>query len=49
VCKGVRGGGGGVGVQGQHPWKLFFCLWKHVMYLGVFSAHGFCRWFSISS
>jgi hypothetical protein len=27
----------------------FFCLRKCVMYLGGFSAHGFCRWFSISS
>jgi hypothetical protein len=25
------------------------CLGKHVTYLGGFLAHGFCRWFSISS
>jgi hypothetical protein len=49
---GLSGGGARTPLGGARgripPREKIFYLGKHVIYLGGFSTHGFCRWFSIS-
>jgi hypothetical protein len=52
VVSSMQGGLRGVkspraGVRGHLPQEKKNFLGKHVAFLGGFSAHGFCLWFSI--